>query len=141
MKYWLLKSEPNVWSIDDQKKDGKKGVKKYAAEIGGYIPTNKTMDDAVTLLLDTYTRKLFKPIVLVRYAFFTRIFLEEQARVAAAGLDSAYNHPFRYLAWVFSHSEEQQKAMMKQHGDNIENIFNSPEYKSLMHENQDVEQQ
>ena len=25
--------------------------------------------------------------------------------------------------------------MMKQHGDNIENIFNSPEYKSLMHEN------
>ena len=26
MKYWLLKSEPNVWSIDDQKKDGKKGT-------------------------------------------------------------------------------------------------------------------
>ena len=121
--------------VEAFKKDGKKGVKKYAAEIGGYIPTNKTMDDAVTLLLDTYTRKLFKPIVLVRYAFFTRIFLEEQARVAAAGLDSAYNHPFRYLSWVFSHSEEQQKAMMKQHGDNIENIFNSPEYKSLMHEN------
>ena len=26
MKYWLLKSEPNVWSIDQQKKAGNKGV-------------------------------------------------------------------------------------------------------------------
>ena len=26
MKYWLLKSEPNVWSIDQQKKKGKKGA-------------------------------------------------------------------------------------------------------------------
>ena len=26
MKYWLLKSEPNVWSIEQQKKIGKKGV-------------------------------------------------------------------------------------------------------------------
>tara|TARA_B100001250_G_scaffold281622_1_gene243887 strand:- start:400 stop:816 length:417 start_codon:yes stop_codon:yes gene_type:complete len=25
MKYWLLKSEPNVWSIDQQKKAGKDG--------------------------------------------------------------------------------------------------------------------
>ncbi len=25
MKYWLLKSEPNVWSIDNQKKDGRLG--------------------------------------------------------------------------------------------------------------------
>ena len=26
MKYWLLKSEPNVWSIDQQEKAGKNGV-------------------------------------------------------------------------------------------------------------------
>ena len=26
MKYWLLKSEPNVWSIEMQKKIGKKGA-------------------------------------------------------------------------------------------------------------------
>ena len=26
MQYWLLKSEPNVWSIDQQKKSGPKGV-------------------------------------------------------------------------------------------------------------------
>ncbi len=26
MKYWLLKSEPDVWSIDQQKKTGRKGA-------------------------------------------------------------------------------------------------------------------
>jgi predicted RNA-binding protein with PUA-like domain len=26
MKYWLIKSEPDVWSIDQQKKAGKKGI-------------------------------------------------------------------------------------------------------------------
>ena len=26
MKYWLLKSEPDVWSIDQQKKSGSKGA-------------------------------------------------------------------------------------------------------------------
>ena len=26
MKYWLMKSEPNVWSIDQQKKAGSKGA-------------------------------------------------------------------------------------------------------------------
>jgi Uncharacterized conserved protein len=26
MNYWLLKSEPNVWSIEQQKRAGKKGV-------------------------------------------------------------------------------------------------------------------
>ena len=26
MKYWILKSEPNVWSINQQKKAGKKGT-------------------------------------------------------------------------------------------------------------------
>ena len=25
-QYWLLKSEPDVWSIDQQKKSGKKGA-------------------------------------------------------------------------------------------------------------------
>ena len=26
MQYWLMKSEPNVWSIDQQKKIGAKGA-------------------------------------------------------------------------------------------------------------------
>ena len=26
MQYWLMKSEPNVWSINEQKKEGVKGA-------------------------------------------------------------------------------------------------------------------
>ena len=26
MRYWLMKSEPNVWSIDQQKKSGIRGI-------------------------------------------------------------------------------------------------------------------
>ena len=26
MQYWLMKSEPDVWSIDQQKKEGLKGA-------------------------------------------------------------------------------------------------------------------
>ena len=26
MQYWLLKSEPDVWSIEQQKKEGSKGA-------------------------------------------------------------------------------------------------------------------
>ena len=37
MQYWLMKSEPDVWSIDQQKKAGAKGapwdgVRNYQAE-------------------------------------------------------------------------------------------------------------
>ncbi len=47
MKYWLLKSEPNIWSIDQQKKVGKKGapwdgVKNYQAAKN--LKTMKTGD-------------------------------------------------------------------------------------------------
>ena len=61
----------------------KKGYKVSKAEHlpHGWIPTNRTMDDAMTKVLDFYTSKLFKPIVLLRPAFLTRIFMEEQARM------------------------------------------------------------
>ena len=31
MKYWLMKSEPDVWSIDQQKKAGIKGCLLYTS--------------------------------------------------------------------------------------------------------------
>lgn len=43
------------------------------------------------------TRDLFKPLALLRPAYVVRIGAEEQARLAAAGYDSIYNHPFRWL--------------------------------------------
>lgn len=43
------------------------------------------------------TRSLFKPLAILRPAYILRIGAEEQARLAAAGYDSVYNHPFRWL--------------------------------------------
>lgn len=43
------------------------------------------------------TRSLFKPLAILRPAYVLRIGAEEQARLAAAGYDSVYNHPFRWL--------------------------------------------
>ena len=101
---------------------------------GGWIPTNQTMDDAATKLLDFYTRKIFKPIVLLRPAFFTRIFLEEQMRIYAAGLDSAWNNPFQYLSWVFSHSEKQQAKYFEEFFE-FDNIMRSPEHQAVTRQN------
>ena len=112
------------------KADGLQFAKK---EYPGWIPTNNTMDDAMTKLLDFYTRKVFKPIVLMRPAFFTRIFMEEQFRVYAAGLDSAWNNPFQYMKWVFSHSEKHQAEAFKSL-DSWDNIVRSPEHRAITHE-------
>lgn len=43
------------------------------------------------------TRDLFKPLAILRPAYVVRIGLEEQARLAAAGYDSLFNHPFRFI--------------------------------------------
>ena len=99
----------------------------------GWIPTNRTMDDAMTKVLDFYTSKLFKPIVLLRPAFLTRIFMEEQARMYAAGLDNIYSHPFRYMSWMFSHSDKKMDELWKLH-DNFDDIQRSAEMAILRHQ-------
>jgi len=109
------------------------GLKVAKSEYPGWIPTNNTMDDAMTKLLDFYTRKVFKPIVLMRPAFFTRIFMEEQFRIYAAGLDSAWNNPLQYLSWVFSHTEKHQAEAFKSLS-TWDNIMRSPEHRALTHE-------
>lgn len=43
------------------------------------------------------TQGLFKPAAILRPAYVVRIGAEEQARLTAAGYDSLYNHPFRWL--------------------------------------------
>lgn len=76
----------------------------------GFIGTSKLNEDAFTLLADFYTRKLFKPFVLLRGAFFTRVFMEEQMRVVAAGLDGFFNHPIHYIQWVTSGKKARNAA-------------------------------
>jgi len=64
------------------------------------IRPKKIEDAAVTMALDFYTRKVFKPLVLIRFAFLTRVFMEEQARMLVGGLSNIYNDPKTYLAWL-----------------------------------------
>ena len=55
-------------------------------------------------LANFYTRNIFKPFVLMRAAFFTRVFMEEQARMAVKGLSGIYNKPISYLQWLAAHN-------------------------------------
>lgn len=50
--------------------------------------------------LDGYMQRFWKPMVLSRIAWPVRVILEEQVRMAAAGHDSLFNHPLRWLGWV-----------------------------------------
>ena len=122
-----------------------KGVDSTQFKPDGFIPTNAQMEDAFTRVLDFYTRNIFKPIVLIRPAFFTRIFMEEQARIAAAGMDGVYNHPFRYLQWVMAHSPSKQhqwyteviNASKKDIG-HFDDIMRSSEVQRVLHVNWQV---
>jgi len=69
----------------------------------GLIASKNLTDDAYTLTLDYMTRNLFKPLVLLRGAWFVRVFLEESLRMAASGIDSMFTHPVSYMAWARSH--------------------------------------
>ena len=64
------------------------------------LPVDDLAEDAITMVLDFYNRSIFKPAVLLRAAFFTRVFLEEQMRFAAGHLDSFFTHPVHYLQWA-----------------------------------------
>jgi len=69
----------------------------------GVITVKRLEEDFVGNILSFYTRNVFKPFVLLRAAFFTRVFLEEQARIAVSGLSGIYNHPFKYIQWLAAH--------------------------------------
>ena len=71
----------------------------------GIIPSKNLTDDAYTLTLDYMTRNLFKPLVLLRGAWFVRVFLEESMRMAAAGLDNMFVHPASHMVWARSHGQ------------------------------------
>ncbi len=54
--------------------------------------------DAVNTIADFTTQSLFKPLVLFRGAWTVRVVGEEQIRLAASGLTSAFVHPFSHIA-------------------------------------------
>ena len=62
MKYWLIKSEPNVWSIDQQKKAGAKGVAWDG--VRNYQAANNLKTDQVLIAStsETYGNAQYTPI-------------------------------------------------------------------------------
>ena len=56
----------------------------------GLVASKNLTDDAYTLTLDYMTRNIFKPLVLLRGAWFVRVFFEESMRMAVAGLDNMF---------------------------------------------------
>ena len=71
MQYWLLKSEPNVWSIDQQKKAGEKGapwdgVRNYQA--ASNMKKMKKGDEC--LFYHSVTEKAIKGIVKVTKEYY-----------------------------------------------------------------------
>ena len=53
-------------------------------------------------LMGHFMQRFWKPLVLMRVAWPVRVIGEEQARMAAMGLDSVYNHPIHGLAMMLS---------------------------------------
>ena len=70
----------------------------------GILNVKRLESTFVNNLMSFYTRNIFKPFVLTRFAFFTRVFLEEQARIAVKGLSSIYTKPWEFAQWVFAHN-------------------------------------
>lgn len=70
----------------------------------GILNVKRLENNFVSNVMSFYTRNLFKPFVLMRAAFFTRVFMEEQARIAVKGLSSIYNRPYEYFQWLAAHN-------------------------------------
>ena len=71
-------------------------LKGFSNQLGKVIDT--IGESAVTTLFDNYYSSLFKPLALLRVAYLVRVQLEEQARLAASGINSLYKHPIQYIA-------------------------------------------
>ena len=98
-----------------------KGFAKYVSSWGkegyifpnGFLPRKSATDaDVVNRAMDFYTRKIFKPLVLLRVAFLTRVFFEEQARILVKGLDNFFTNPIIYTQWLSTGKKMSNKKLL-----------------------------
>lgn len=83
-------------------------------------PQVKLTTEVASLLTST----VWKPMVLLRGAYITRVVGEEQGRMAASGLVSLYNHPMSYISQVLGR---------KTATDELGNLFDeAPEFQKAM---------
>ena len=59
-------------------------------------------ESAVANVFDMYYSSIFKPLALLRVAYLVRVQLEEQARLAASGINSLYKHPIQHIANIMA---------------------------------------
>lgn len=99
-KYVKYKTQHSkVWGTKD-------GVELPNPFEDGIINVKRLEDNFMSNLFGFYTRNVFKPLVLMRFAFFTRVFMEEQARIAMKGLSGIYNKPWQYMTWLAAHNPD-----------------------------------
>lgn len=60
----------------------------------------RVTEGALTQIADTYMQALWKPFILLRAAWTSRVVGEEQARMWAADMTSVFSHPISHIAWV-----------------------------------------
>ena len=72
----------------------------------GILNVKRLEDNALKNVMNFYTRNVFKPLVLLRFAFLTRVLLEEQLRMAMKGLDNMYTSPNAFFTWLASHTPD-----------------------------------
>lgn len=137
---WNVIPETSGWTPGTVLAQDIKGFAKYVSTWGkegyvfpnGFIPRKSATDtDVVNRAMDFYTRKIFKPLVLLRVAFLTRVFMEEQARLFVKGLDNFYTNPLTYTKWLSTGKKMSNKKLLDM-GFTQDEIDNIPDIQSVL---------
>jgi hypothetical protein len=73
-------------------------VRRAASEIGPLLDLPGV--DHTIMYADRFMSNFWKPLALFRGAWVVRVVGDEQARMAATGLDSIFRHPLSWFAWM-----------------------------------------
>ena len=79
---------------------------------------------AMTALLEWGMNDVWKPMTLLRLAWPIRVIAEEQMRLAAEGMASAFHHPLSYLAWTIGHKGD-GSALLETWDENVDAFVRS----------------
>lgn len=81
-------------------------VKEIRRAVSAWHPiTTSTPWRVTTGILDFITRSAWAPMTLLRFALPVRVVAENAARMSFNGLDSAFNHPMRWISWMIGESD------------------------------------
>jgi len=69
----------------------------------------KITEGMLTAIGDGYMQLLWKPSILLRPAWVTRVVGEEQIRMWADGLDNVFAHPLSAFAWIFGRTPQRNR--------------------------------